>query len=136
MPFLISWKVETNLPKELVSTIRHSTIPFPPVVFSRASACLIAQTYISSHPASGMVLISPPASNEDLDTAKLPTPLVEFNYEPKFPIAVIATPRHAQRLRESNRICQSGDVDIITVQDLDDGQVFVEVKNWLDKLGI
>jgi len=84
-----------------------------------------------------MVLISPPVSNAELSDAKvLPTPLEEFNYEPKFPIAVVATPEHADRLRESNRICQNGNVDIITVKDLDEQQTLVEVEVWMDKLGI
>lgn len=121
-----------------MSTVRLSNIPFPPVIFARASACLIAQTYISSNPASGMVLISPPISNKDLETAELPTPLEEFNYEPNFPIAVIATPKHAERLRKSNRICQSKNVDIIVDESLNrsDLQLYAQVEKWLDKLGI
>lgn len=121
----------------MVSTVRLSTIPFPPVVVARASACLIAETYISSNAASGMVLISPPISNKTLtEDAALPTPLEEFNYEPNFPIVVLATPEEADRLRQSNRICQNQNVDVIAVVDLADKEVFSELEQWLDKLGI
>jgi hypothetical protein len=121
---------------ETTSMVKLTTIPFPPVIVARSSACLIAETYISSHPASGMVLINPPVSNAELVGTKLPTPLKEFDYEPNFPIAVITTPHDVGRLRELNRICASENVDIIVVEDLDGGQVFNAVEGWLDKLGI
>ncbi|KAF8973720.1 hypothetical protein BDZ97DRAFT_1912188 [Flammula alnicola] len=121
---------------ELASTIRLSAIPFPPVIVARASACLIAETYISSNPSSGLILISPPVSNAELSIDKLPTPLEEFNYEPNFPIAVIATPHEVERLRESNRICQSDSVDVIRVVDINLQQTLIEIEQWLDRLGI
>lgn len=129
--------VEIIYLEELVSAVRLSTIPFPPVIIARASACLIAETYISSNAASGMVLISPPVSNKALEEKNMiPTPLDEFCYEPSFPIAIIAIPQEAEHLRQSNRICQNENVDIISVDGVNDQQTFSELENWLDKLGI
>jgi len=127
---------QPNLFKELKSVVRLTAIPFPPVIVASGSACLVAQTYISSNPASAMVLISPPVSNNELDSKRFPTPLEEFNYEPEFPIAVIGTPEEVSELREKNRICQSENVDVISIKDLNQQQTFVEIELWLDKLGI
>lgn len=122
---------------ELSSAIRLSTIPFPPIIVARGSACLIAQTYISSNPASGMILISPPTSNaEMLESSRLPSPLAEFDYEPNFPIAVVGSEDETEKLAVAHRICRSENVDIITIQGLDENKMFVEIEKWLDKLGI
>ncbi|KAF8807558.1 hypothetical protein BYT27DRAFT_7165368 [Phlegmacium glaucopus] len=121
---------------ELMSIIRLSTIPFPPVIVARGSSCLIAQTYISSNPASGLVLISPLVSNDELFGTMLPTQLKEFNYEPKFPIAVLATLPEVKLLLDSNRICQDDSVNVISVDNLDEKQICFEVDNWLGELGL
>ncbi|KAF4623722.1 hypothetical protein D9613_001943 [Agrocybe pediades] len=125
-----------NYESELKSVVRLTAIPFPPVIVAQGLGCLVAQTYISSNPATGMVLISPPVSNEELDPKRFPSPLQEFNYEPEFPIAVIATPEEVSELRERNRICQSENVDVIPIKELKTQQVFTELELWLDKLGI
>ena len=84
-----------------------------------------------------MVLISPPVSNKSLEENNMiPTPLDEFNYEPSFPIAIIASPREVEHLRQSNRICQGENVDIMSIDAVNDQQTFSELENWLDKLGI
>ncbi len=84
-----------------------------------------------------MVLISPPVSNKSLEEKKMmPTPLDEFNYEPSFPIAIIASPQEVEHLRQSNRICQAESVDVLSIDAVNDQQTFRELENWLDKLGI
>jgi len=125
-----------NIYLELISIIRLSTIPFPPVIIARGSTCLIAQTYISSNPASALVLISPPISNDELLGTMLPTQLKEFNYEPNFSIAVLATPPEVKLLLDSNRICQDDSVDVISVDNLSEKQICFEVDNWLSELGL
>ena len=74
-----------NICLELMSIIRLSTLPFPPVIVARGCTCLIAQTYISSNPASGLVLISPPVSNRELFGTMLPTQLImSLNFQSRF----------------------------------------------------
>ncbi|EKM83749.1 hypothetical protein AGABI1DRAFT_66672, partial [Agaricus bisporus var. burnettii JB137-S8] len=128
---------------ELRSTIRLSTIPFPPVIFARASGCLIGQTYVSSNPATGLVLISPPRNNAELQGImghdKLPilqSQLSEFNFEPHFPIAVIAKPGQMKTLEEFNRLVRAPEVDKITVDDLEGQRALDGIHNWLDQLGV
>lgn len=105
-------------------------------MISRSLGCLITQTYISSHPASGIILIDPPISNEDI-RGYLPGNLDEFTYEPRFPIAVIAGHNaQAKLLQEKNRICQSASVDLMVVEGLKLGKVAHEIELWLDQLGI
>ncbi|KAF9452616.1 hypothetical protein P691DRAFT_803732 [Macrolepiota fuliginosa MF-IS2] len=128
---------------ELRSAVRLCMIPFPPVIFARSAGSLIAQTYISSNPASGLVLISPPVNNTELENLRgrdgpplLATKLTEFDFEPYFPIAVIANPERMRILGKANRLVQEPEVDKFTVDDLEGQQAFKEVQNWLDKLGI
>ncbi|KXN89877.1 hypothetical protein AN958_04881 [Leucoagaricus sp. SymC.cos] len=128
---------------ELRSAIRMCMIPFPPVLFARSAGCLVAQTYISSNPASGLFMLSPPTGNAELeslrsrdDLSMLPTRLVEFDFEPYFPIAIMATLKHMDALKKSNRLVQVQQVDKILVDDLEGQQTFDHIQNWLDKLGI
>jgi hypothetical protein len=128
---------------ELRSMFRLSTIPFPPVIFARASGCLIGQTYVSSNPASGLVLISPPGNNVELQGVMgqdnlpiLPTQLSEFDFEPHFPIAVLAKPGQMRALAEFNRLVRAPEVDKLTVDDLEGQQALNAIDNWLDQLGI
>lgn len=128
---------------ELRSAIRLCMIPFPPVILARASGCLVAQTYISSNPATGLVLISPPGNNAELEGVRgrdglpiLPTKIPEFDFEPYFPIAIMATPRHMRMLEQSNRLVREPETDKFIVEDLEGQQALNKVESWLDKLGI
>lgn len=118
-------------------------IPFPPVVFARSAGCLIAQTYISSNPATGLFLLSPPSNNTEIESSRsqdglpvLPTRLAEFNFEPFFPIAIMATSERMELLMKSNRLVQASEVNKYAVQDLQDQQAYNDIQNWLDGIGI
>lgn len=121
---------------ELRGAIRLSAIPFPPVVFAKSSACLIAQTYISSHPACGLVLISPPVSNSSVPETQLPDKLPEFDFEPKFPVAIMASSEEMKTLRQSNRLARDPGVDTITLTGVQGEGACIEIERWLDELGI
>lgn len=120
-------------------------IPFAPVIFARGPGALIAQTYISSHPASGLLLISPPVSNDQLrDSSKaqgqtlLPTTLPEFDFEPKFPCAILCTQQETTALAE-NRLWKDDNVDKLVTRDeqaIDGQQGFVKIEQWLDEVGV
>jgi len=125
---------------ELTSHISSSNNPFPPVLVARSLGCLIAQDYVSSHPVTGLVLISPPPScrflsppsssdpDPDLDPALLarwssrpspgllPTPLPEFSFEPKFPIVIFALADEVEDLAIQNRLVRRG-VEVIVIVD-------------------
>ncbi|OSX61293.1 hypothetical protein POSPLADRAFT_1182441 [Postia placenta MAD-698-R-SB12] len=135
---------------ELSSHIRLTSIPFAPVIIARGSGALIAQTYISSYPASGLLLISPPASNASLSSPPfdpssihnsamlLPTPLSEFDFEPKFPCAILCGEGDAAGLSE-NRLWKDAAVDKLVVPDsraLDSQEGFVKIEQWLDEIGV
>ncbi|THU91771.1 hypothetical protein K435DRAFT_758877 [Dendrothele bispora CBS 962.96] len=121
---------------ELHSIVRTSFIPFPPVFIARGAACLIAQTYISSHPASGLLLISPPPCNASVPEKLLPTSLPEFNFEPKFPICVMSTPEEMRILQDRNRLCKDQGVDKIVVGNVEGQEAFIKIEQWLDEIGI
>ena len=123
---------------ELASHLRFGTVapsPFPPIIFSRSHGALITQTYISSHPASGLVLMSPPPSNASAEGSLLPTPLEEFDYEVKFPVAVVGTKGELERIKTVGRL-GSDAVDIIEVESLDGQEAFVKIDTLLDDWGV
>ncbi|KAI0353889.1 hypothetical protein OH77DRAFT_1426719 [Trametes cingulata] len=123
---------------ELASHTRLLAIPFAPVIVSRAGGTLIAQTYISSHPASGLLLISPPPSNASVPKTLLPTPLPEFDFETKFPCAVMCTEAEKARLSEESRLWQDARVDKIVVKDekaIVGQEGLVRIEQWLDEMG-
>ncbi|KAH7921792.1 hypothetical protein BV22DRAFT_1018635 [Leucogyrophana mollusca] len=121
---------------ELKSSIRSSGIPFPPVIFARGFASLIAQTYVSSNPAHGLFLISPPINNASVPRYVLPSELPEFDFELKFPLAVMAQPTHLNLLKANSRLGQSDYVDLLEANDLETPEATQKMMQWVDELGI
>ncbi|PCH34994.1 hypothetical protein WOLCODRAFT_133680 [Wolfiporia cocos MD-104 SS10] len=131
---------------ELSSHIRLTAIPFAPIILARGTGALIAQTYISSHPASGLLLISPPKSNASVSSSSftssdrqlLPTPLREFCFEPKFPCAVMCAQDEAATMQD-NRLWKDACVDKLIVLDqkgVDGQEGFSKIEQWLDDIGV
>jgi len=140
---------------------------YPPIIIAIASATLFAQTYISSYPAASMVLISPPTSTQghfhpdscglsfsspasssaSINSLHrhgagfpLPTPLPEFNYEPRFPILLLGDSRNRARMLSNHRLLkgahESTFVSSAFLEALEEEQVFTEITTWLDELGL
>ena len=132
-----------NCPTELASHIRLLAIPFAPVIVARAAGTLIAQTYISSYPASALLLISPPPSNSalaacDSHRSLLPTALPEFDFEPRFPVAVLATEDERPVLEKESRLWKDPGVDKLVVgreTELMGQEGLARIEEWLDELG-
>lgn len=120
--------------EELVAALQEAQTTFPPVIFARQCAGLISQTYISSHPATAMILLSPPPSNADVSILKSPLP--EFNFEPLFPIALVAETADMQALKERSRLARDPGVDTFTVSSLESESTAVKLSSWLDELGV
>nr|GAT49774.1 predicted protein [Mycena chlorophos] len=122
---------------ELKSELRmsgHGSF-FPPVIIGRSAASLIVQAYISSNPVSAMLLMGDiPVTNAIVPKTFLPTPLDEFNFEPKFPIALLATSTQMERLVD-HRLVRAG-VQTYTTDDLDGEDAMLKIESWLDMLGI
>ena len=84
---------------EIASHLRSA---FPPVLFARGLATLLAQTYASSHPLTAMHLLDPPISNDYLPDNILPSKLDEFNFEPRFPCLVTWSEAEIERQRKAS----------------------------------
>ncbi|KAG5726114.1 hypothetical protein E4T56_gene1294 [Termitomyces sp. T112] len=135
-PIRDSEELMTALSTNLHDEIRLSIMPFPPIIFARSLSCLIAQTYVSSHPASGLFLISPPLSNASVSEAILPSKLPEFNFEAKFPIAMMAPDKEMQLLRAQHRFGNDPGVDMMPVADLESSHALATIEEWLDLVGV
>ncbi|KAH9917132.1 uncharacterized protein BXZ73DRAFT_53449 [Epithele typhae] len=124
---------------EVASHIRLLSIPFAPVIIARRAGALIAQSYISSYPATALLLISPPPANVVLPRTLLPTTLPEFTFETKFPCAVMCTNHERSALEAANRLWKDPGVDKIVVKD-DEAVMghegLMEIEQWTDELGI
>jgi hypothetical protein len=83
----------------LNAQLRLLNIPFAPVVIASGPAGLVAQAYVSDHPASGLVLVDPPADEDPRDKAAWAWP--KFNYEPRFPILLVPTEEAASAAKGS-----------------------------------
>ncbi len=89
---------------ELAHQIRLMAIPFAPIIIAAEFSTLLSQSYISSHPASGLVLISPPHSATIATANSLDEPLPELTYEPHFPVLVVASDVQAKEVQAQNRL--------------------------------
>jgi hypothetical protein len=83
-----------------------------------------------------MLMGNIPSTNADVPESLLPTRLAEFNFEPKFPIALLTTPLEMARLHKSNRLARDPKVQLLTTEDLESRDAFAEIEDWLDYLGI
>lgn len=97
------------------------------------------------------MLISPPPTNASLqprsdsldpENARLPTPLNEFDYEPRFPLAVVGTQDEIETFRKESRLGRAvgrrGSVDLIEVRDgnVEGQEAMVKIEQWLDEIGV
>lgn len=110
--------------------------PFPPVILAHheGGASLIAQAYVSSHPAAGLVFLGPPSSSSITD------PLEDaFNFELTFPLAVLATKSQfgtmgGERFDDpavDKLILPQGKENQMEGQD-----AVTQIELWLDELGV
>lgn len=121
---------------DLTSHIRLTAIPFPPVIIARAGTCIIAQSYIESNPAYALVLIEPPISNSSCIPELLPTPVDEFTFEPKFPIAVISSSDKIKGSRIVHEGEREGWVSVLKVRDLAGSSTLMDIERWMDSIGV
>lgn len=130
---------------DLRSLLSSSTMPFPPVLISRTLSTLVAQTYVSSYPLQGLVLISPPPSIASLKNSQSQFPnlpnlfdMKEFRFEPRFPVLVIEeSGAMSEKQMRENRIVKKKGADLTSVLKLDDDdEVAGKIDQWLDGLGI
>ncbi|KIY72741.1 hypothetical protein CYLTODRAFT_417526 [Cylindrobasidium torrendii FP15055 ss-10] len=114
---------------ELKAALDEEHAGAAPVIFASGLATLVAQTYISSHPAMAMALFSPPARISDVSFAT--GELSEFNYEPKFPIALVGSSEGMAQ----HRLGQDPYVDRFAFE-ADSSEVVTALSEWMDECGI
>lgn len=131
---------------ELAHQVRLLAIPFPPVIIAHSSSTLLSQAYISDNPASGIVLVSPPVDNASISSSPEPEDrLPEFNYEPHFPVLVVASSELAEQLKANNRLVQDfapkgvgrggKGVSFEEVQDPTSECTRMTIERWMDRCG-
>ena len=128
---------------DLHQLIKGTGYAFPPVLISRSSACLITQSYISSYPASGLVLISPVIA-PDYVSSLLPGHLKEFDYEPHFPILVMSTATESRQASQHRLLATNVDKCVLQSEDCGpaDGknltqhaEIIRNLEGWMDDIG-
>ncbi|KAL7422089.1 hypothetical protein Q5752_002732 [Cryptotrichosporon argae] len=133
------------LVNSLASQVRLLAIPFPPVLIASGLGCLVTQAYVSDHPASGIVLISPPPDEDARPAgAQQEWAWPRLTYEPKFPILVLGDKGDMSRL-ESSRVGSVAKHGVgrggkgVTLEELADGprgeKTRINIERWLDRSG-
>ncbi|KAK4056916.1 hypothetical protein OIO90_002166 [Microbotryomycetes sp. JL221] len=118
---------------ELTKVLRESSgSPFPPVLLASGEATLVAETYVSSHPLSGLFL------HEPVLLKGLPRDL-EFTYEPLFPVGLLS--QSVEQLRQDTRLgleWYEGDDDgfVALMEGTRDDKGWRQFLSWLDRSGL
>ena len=137
--------IDYCLSLDLRALIHSTGIPFPPILYAQHLGCLIAQTYVSSNPLYALILDSPPLSCASLSSwpglgARLPLPLPEFTFEPRFPVLVLE-PKSAGGILKNSRLVREG-ADYAEICENAGGvesrnvpSRSIAVQRWIDDLG-
>ncbi|KAL5524809.1 hypothetical protein ACEPAF_9955 [Sanghuangporus sanghuang] len=131
--------------------VQSTGIPFPPILYAERLGCLIAQTYVSSHPLYGLVLDSPPLSCANLASwpglaDRLPLPVPKFTFEPKFPVLVLEELFAGGMLVNSRLVKEGADYMAVcddtqpggtgeSVESRDVPNRLLALERWIDELG-
>lgn len=124
--------------------IRLLAIPFAPVIIASGSSCLVAQTYIESYPASGLVLIDPPPDSDPRAAGDKDFAWPKFSYEPRFPILIVARQGEEAKVVNETRVGSAskdgvgrGGKGVEVVEEVDGygDKTRNEVERWLDRCG-
>ncbi|KAL5512698.1 hypothetical protein ACEPAG_2964 [Sanghuangporus baumii] len=141
-----------RMSSHLRSLVQSTGIPFPPILYAERLGCLIAQTYVSSHPLYSLVLDSPPLSCASLASwpglaDRLPLPLPEFTFEPKFPVLVLEELSAGGVLVNSRLVKEGADYMVVRDDDTQPGGTgesvesrdvpnrLLALERWIDELG-
>lgn len=128
-------------------------IPFPPIIVSTGNSTLLSQAFISDHPASALVLINPPSTEEETrlltQTQSSNSEGVNgkgFDYEPHFPILYLSTktetPEHRLQAHAERGVGRAGKG--VTFDVLDESRApggergegtRMVLERWLDSCG-
>lgn len=103
-----------EMTKALASQIRLLAIPFPPILVSEGRSNLLAQSYIGDNPASGLVMLNPPSDSDPRPSSEKSVEgcgweWPSFNYEPRFPILILAGEGKLGSLREGSRVMRAAE---------------------------
>ncbi|KAM0787577.1 hypothetical protein ACM66B_003647 [Microbotryomycetes sp. NB124-2] len=121
------------LESELVNSLRESAnSPFPPVLLASGLSTLVAETYVSSHPLSGLFL------HEPIVTDDLPPGVSAFDYEPHFPIGLLGDKLDTlKQTRLGSEWYEDEDDGFVSlVQGQRDESGWRKFLDWLDRSGL
>ena len=117
-----------SMTSRLANQSRLLAIPFPPIIVSSGTTCLLTQSYVSDNPASGLVLVNPPPDSDMRQRGDKVWEWPQFNYEPRFPILVVAEEEGMDRMRQGSRLMRAAKGEVgrggkgISVETIRDGE--------------
>ncbi|CAM0140083.1 unnamed protein product [Umbelopsis sp. WA50703] len=122
------------LSKDLAKCIQKDLSFFPPVIIANGVCTNIAERYIESHPATGLVLVEPATAEKIAEMAlqELPSDnyaMEECTYEPQFPILLI---HNTQESSMPHRLQGDPNVDKVVLDSGVKPNGFIDGKCWKD----
>ncbi|KAI8581332.1 hypothetical protein K450DRAFT_232533 [Umbelopsis ramanniana AG] len=120
-----------SLSKELANCIQKDLSFFPPVVIAQGFCTHVAEKYVESHPASGLVLLTPMNVEQATKAGvkELRENALEGSiYEPEFPILLMSNKEHDNG--KSHRLHGDPNIDQIEVEHGDDHNGVVNGRTW------
>ncbi|KAG2175055.1 hypothetical protein INT43_006117 [Umbelopsis isabellina] len=140
--------VKLILGLDLAKCIQKDLSFFPPVIIANGVCTNVAERYIESHPATGLVLVDPATADkiaqmalQELHTSNYA--MDECTYEPQFPILLI---HDNQETSTPHRLQMDPNVDKVVLasgvnpNEYIDGKVWKDAYqstvNWLDEMGM
>jgi len=114
---------------EMVRELKKAEMGFPPLLFSSHLSTLVARTYVSSHPLSGLLLHSPsiPSTVTSEHPGIFKTGLEEFTFEPNFPIGVM------EDLQKEGEGDDEGEGPEMLVGEIGTEEGWKKVLEWMDR---
>lgn len=131
---------------DLKDILGRSGSPYPPLLIASHHATLLAQTYVSSHPLTALLLSSPThPPRAYLESPHLfSTDLAVFDYEPRFPIGIHPVLARQGEAEEERLLAEVGERDEDGAEDSlvsrlkggKDAEGWVDAMEWMDDNGI
>lgn len=122
----------------MTSLLRSSAAAsFPPLLIASHLSTIPAQTYVSSHPLSALLLhspVPPPTAHEQYPD-QFPTEVEQFTFEPHFPVACMHIDG-SKGMQDERLVREFDEEDVARLKGGLDDKGWKKAMEWMDECGL